>query len=301
MLVVVLSIVAPAWNAAKAQTTPQGPGLAAKYPGDRGIEKDPNVILHDDFERGDLKQWDEIKGPAAVTADAPHSGSKCAAMPMHRGKDDGAHLVKWFLPGADTVYVRFYVKFSTDYQYAHHFVTLLGGPPNDKWKPFGKAGLKPDGTYFTVGMEPWFAWGKNPPPGEVNLYSYYPAMEIDPKMNKYWGNEFFPSGPEKGVAAGPNRVIPPLGKWQCWEFMIQCNSTPEKSDGAQAMWVDGKRIGYYPGIRWRTSNDIKVFAIWMLHYGYDSSDPTRGQTKNEQTVWFDDIVVSKSYVGPMKG
>ena len=28
-------------------------------------------------------------------------------------------------------------------------------------------------------MEPWFAWGKNPPPGEVNLYAYFGNDPID--------------------------------------------------------------------------------------------------------------------------
>jgi hypothetical protein len=277
---------------------PQGPGLAARYPGDRGIEKDPAVLFHEDFERGDLRQWVEPKGPVVATSEDPHAGTKCVAMPMNRGKDTGSHLIKWFLPGADTVYARFYVKFSANYQYDHHFVTLLASPPDDKWRPFGKAGLKPDGTYFGSGMEPWFAWGKNPSPGEVNLYSYYPDMDIDPKMNKYWGNAFFPPGPGKGDAAGPKRVVPPLNKWQCWEFMLQANSAPDKADGRQGMWVDGKKIGEFTGIRWRSRNDVKINCLWLQHYGYDDSDPTRAYAKETQTVWFDDIVVSRSYVGP---
>src|SRR4051812_39296893 len=101
---------------------PQGLGLAAHYPGDRSIEKDPAVLFHEDFERGDIRQWEDPKGPVTVTPDAPHGGMKCVAMPMHRGRDTGAHLLKWFLPGADRVYARFYVKFSANYQYNHHFV-----------------------------------------------------------------------------------------------------------------------------------------------------------------------------------
>jgi hypothetical protein len=276
-------------------------GLASKYLDDSGIENDPTVLFSEDFEDADLKKWEEKKGPVALEAKDPHSGKKCVSIPMHRGKDDGGHLVKWFLPGADTVYARFYVKFSEDYVYCHHFVHLLAGPPNDRWRPFGKAGKKPDGTYFTVGMEPWFAWGKNPPPGEVNLYTYWPDMLPDPKMPKFfWGNGFFPPGPGKGTAGGEKRLIPPLGKWQCWEFMIQCNSAPDKADGKQAMWIDGKLAGEFTGFRWRTDPKTKIFAFWLLHYGYDSGDPTKQYWKDQQTVWFDDIVVAKEYVGPMK-
>ena len=182
-------------------------GLAAKYSDDQGIQNDPAVLFSENFEGPDLKKWEEKKGPVALDEKTPHSGKKCVAIPMHRGKNDGGHLVKWFLPGADTVYARFYVKFSEDYVYTHHFVHLLAGPPNDKWRPFGKAGKKPDGTYFTVGMEPWFAWGRNPPPGEVNLYTYWPDMLPDPKMPQFfWGNGFFPPGPGTGTAAGDKRL-----------------------------------------------------------------------------------------------
>jgi len=277
---------------------PEGSGLATEYPGDQGIAKDPNVLFHEDFERDSLDAWGEKKGPVSITTAAPYSGARCLEIPMHRGKDTGGHLIKWLSQGADTVYVRFYVKFSKDYQYDHHFVTLLANPPEDRWRAFGKAGLKPDGSYFGSGMEPWFAWGKNPPPGEINLYAYYPDMEIDPKMNKYWGNAFFPTGPGKGEAAGSKRVVPPLDRWQCWEFMLQANTVPDKADGKQAMWVDGKLVGEFPGLRWRTRNDVKVNCLWIQHYGYDDSDPTRQYSKDQQTVWFDDIVVSTRYVGP---
>ncbi|MGC8667571.1 MAG: hypothetical protein ACP5VE_05600 [Chthonomonadales bacterium] len=284
---------------ASSSATPQAPGIAAQYPGDRGIERHPAVLFHEDFESQNLRRWDEVNGTAALTSLRPHAGSGCLAIPMQQGQNTGGSLINWFLPGKDTVFVRFYVRFSSNYRYAHHFVTLMASPPDDRWRPFGKAGLKPDGSYFSTGMEPWFAWGRNPSPGEVSFYSYYPDMEIDPKMNKYWGNQFFPPGPGKGQAAGPRRLIPPLDKWQCWEFMVQANSSPDKANGRQAMWVDGKLVAEFPGIRWRTRTDTRINCLWLQHYGYDDSDPTRAYWKDEQTAWFDDIVVATQYIGPM--
>ena len=79
---------------------------------------------------------------------------------------------------------------------------------------------------------------------------------------------------------------------------MQANSEPDKVDGRQAMWVDGKKIGEFTGLRWRTRNEVKINVVWIQHYGYDESDPTKAYWKDEQSVWFDDIVVSKSYVGP---
>jgi len=275
-------------------------GLAAKYPGDAGIANDADVLFADNFESGDMKKWDQQRGRVTLTKDKPNSAGWCVQMSMERGKNHGGDAIKWFMPGADAVYARFYVKFSPDYQYNHHFVWLGANQRTNKWSAFGKAGLKPNGTYYSTGMEPWFAWGKNPPPGEVNLYTYYLDMEPDRKMDKYWGNGFFPPGPVKGKAAGAARVIPPLNQWQCWEFMIQANTAPDKADGKQAMWVDGKLVGEFTGIRWRNDLDLKVNCFWLEHYGYDEGDPTKQYWKDSQSVWFDDVVVARRYIGPMK-
>ncbi len=274
-------------------------GIADRHPGDRGIASDPAVLFADDFEAGQLRKWNETRGGMVATNDLPHAGSFCARSDMRRGRNEGGHAIKWFLPGADRVHARCYVRFSTNYGYVHHFLTLLASPPNDRWRPFGKAGVKCDGTYFNTGMEPWFAWGKNPPPGELNLYTYFMDMKPDPKMNKYWGNGFFPPGPGEGRAASTNRVVPALGKWQCWEFMVQANSAPDRADGKQAMWLDGKLAGEWTGIRWRSREDVKVNAFWLQHYGADSGDPTKQFWRDEQTVWFDDVVIAREYIGPM--
>ncbi len=273
--------------------------LSQKYPGDVGIESDPDVLFSENFESGDLKKWDERKGPVAATEESPNSGKWCVRMPMQRGANTGGHTIKWFMPGADKVYVRFYVKFSKDYQYNHHFVSLMANQAGNKWSGFGKAGLKPTGTYYSTNMEPWFAWGKNPSPGEVNFYSYFLDMEPDPKSGMYWGNSFFPPGPARGTAAGPSRFIPELNKWQCWEFMMQANSAPNVADGRQAMWVDGTLLGEFSGIRWRDNPDLKINTLWLEHYGYDAGDPTKQYWKDEQAVWFDDVVVARSYIGPI--
>lgn len=274
-------------------------GLAAKYPGDIGIANDLDVLFADNFETGDMRKWDQRNGRVVMMEQKPNSGRWCVQMPMERGKNHGGDAIKWFMPGADAVYARLYVKFSPDYQYNHHFVWLGANQRTNKWSAFGKAGLKPDGTYYSTGMEPWFAWGKNPPPGEVNLYTYYLDMEPDPKMDKYWGNGFFPPGPGKGKDAGNGRVIPLLNQWQCWEFMIQANTAPDKADGKQAMWVDGKLVGEFTGIRWRNDLDLKVNCFWLEHYGYDEGDPTKQYWKDSQSVWFDDVVVARSYIGPI--
>lgn len=280
----------------------QPEGLAAKHPNDKGLAQDPAVLFADDFESGNLDKWHktERRGKPTIIEQAPNNGQRALEIRAERGKNQGGKLVVWFPPGADTLYCRFYVKFSSDFQYAHHFVTLLASDPKDRYRAFGKAGLKPDGSYFTTAMEPWFAWGKNPPPGEIGLYTYWPDMAVDPKMNKYWGNSFFPPGPAAGKAGSDNRVLPKLDKWQCWEVMVQANSAPDKADGKQAMWLDGKLIGQFTGFRWRNDPKVKVHCLWLELFTYDEGDPTKQHWKDSQTVWFDDVVVATQYVGPIR-
>ena len=46
--------------------------------------------------------------------------------------------------------------------------------------------------------------------------------------------------------------------------------------------------------------DLKVNCLWLEHYGYDEGDPTKQYWKDSQSVWFDDVVVARRYIGPMK-
>src|SRR5438093_13767662 len=57
--------------------SPEGPGLARRYPGDRGIAHSSTVIFTDDFEANDLKRWDESRGALKLTGDSPNSGTQC--------------------------------------------------------------------------------------------------------------------------------------------------------------------------------------------------------------------------------
>lgn len=273
-------------------------GIAARYPGDEGLRNHPAVIFAEDFETGTLERWDHVRGRINITDVRPHSGRRCAEMTMIRGRTTGQDAKKWFR-GADRVFVRFYVRFSPEYRYLHHFVTLLANSPAHQWSAFGKAGQRPDGTWFCSGMAPWFAWGRNPPPGELAMYTYFLDMDLDHKTGRYYGNLFFPPGPERGTAVSPNRVVPALDRWQCWEFMIEANSAPDRADGRQAMWLEGRRVAEFNGLCWRLSPGLKINCLWLQHYGMDDSDPTRAHWPERQTVWFDDVVVATQYIGPM--
>lgn len=292
-------------------------GLAAKYPGDKGIEDDPAVIFVEKFDAGSLdkildeERWETVveRESMSLSDDVPEdSGDRTSLLVTHQGgQGEGGQLYRRLPPGHDRVFARTYVKFDEDCADIHHFGTHLGGfNPSTPW-PQGGAGTRPDGSKrFTSGVEPngkdW-AW---------DFYSYWQGMRVHGD-GRYWGTPFHAHAERKPVERG---------KWICVEMMLKMNS-PGKSDGEQAFWIDGKlwradgqvvshigpgfprgqwtggwwspdanATGAFEGFNWRDSDKLTVNYLW--NYVYITKAP-RGHVSK---VWFDNIVVAKDYVGP---
>ena len=250
------------------------------------------VAFREDFENFDRKTWDDYgQAPEAVEIvdGGPSGKGKCVQITATLGKNTGAHLYKMLSPGLDTCHLRFYVKFDKDHDYIHHFVHLVGYNPPTRYAQ-GGAGERPKGDErFSTGIEPWGDWGKHPAPGAWHFYSYWCEMKAARDGN-YWGNSF--------AAKDPPRVE--RDRWICVEIMLKCNSAPDKADGEQALWLDGKEIGRWGGIRWRTDEKLKVNGLWMLYYITENAGRQNRvrEPRKVNRVWFDDIVVSNEYIGP---
>lgn len=299
-------------------------GLAARYPGDRGIERDPHVLFAENFETGTVseigKRWGEISnqdGQVITLTDdvaAMSQGKRSLQLTATLGLNTGGHLFTRLKREADRVFARFYVKFPDQAAYIHHFVTLGGYRPATAW-PQGGAGVRPRGDErFTAGIEPYGNYGRFPAPGAWNFYAYWAEMKGSAD-GKFWGNSLTPSKP----------ALVPQNRWQCVEVMLQCNSATNKADGELALWLDGQPIVHFkPGVarnrwtgmgfsltdqggepfegfRWRTNDELKVNFFWLLHYVTENA--ARQNRLNEPNpvnrVRFDDIVVSTEYVGPI--
>ncbi len=248
------------------------------------------VIFSDDFESGTLEKWDadsDRNDPSRLilTQDPSNvfQGTHAVEMVAQVGEGTGAKLNKWFMPGLDRVYVRWYCKFAEDFDQGNHmhFCHLLANRQDNKWSAFGKAGIKPGGSdFFTVGLEPWRDWGRYSATGAMMFYSYHMDMPIDPKMGKYWGEMFCPTP----------RAVPERGRWYCMEMMVKAN-TPGQADGEQAFWIDGEEKNRNTGIRWRSTNDLKINDFWLMLYVHHSTRVNR--------VWFDEVVIDDEYIGPV--
>ena len=115
-------------------------GIASRYPGDEGIERDPRVLFVEDFETGGPDEiggrWGQIYRQENVSlSDDIHSNSPGYKSIHYK---DNAYLYT-HTKGVDTLYARFYVKFHEKTGYIHHFVHIVADRTPTPW-PKGGAG-----------------------------------------------------------------------------------------------------------------------------------------------------------------
>jgi hypothetical protein len=293
---------------------PQGDGIAAKYPGDVGIEEDPAVVFADGFEtvEGDRfttgeraragsrwnNRWDHVWDRILITEDPDnvHTGTKAVEIAHQRPTSKGAG--RHFEQGFDTLHVRYYMKYHEEFPGCHHTgMCILAGAPGVTLAIGSATGVTPDGrNHFSALLD---TYPPRPgsgalPPGKMTIYCYH----MD--QGGIWGNEFFPDGdvnPSRNrrllgedFVPRPN-VNPERGRWYCFELMLKAN-TPGKRDGRIAFWVDGKLAGDFPGLRFREVEELKPNHVFLLSYS--------SELQPNQTHWYDDVVAATSYIGPMR-
>lgn len=286
-------------------------GLAAKYPEDEGLERDPGVLFHDGFEdvseAKDLSaKWDagvfqerciRIAGEPANR----HGGRKALEFTVPRQKEELSNgVAKKLKEERDILFLRYYSKFEKGFDQvgsshngatiaAHYFIDGRATP-----------GVPADGkNKFLACFENWRGEEKTASPGQLNVYCYHPGQR-----DRY-GDHFFPSGTvlpfssERSGAATFGKafverkdVTPELDRWACYEFMVKAN-TVGKPDGRIACWYEGKLIADFPNLRLRDIDSLKIDRFGIeLHIG--------SNTARENKKWFDDVVAATSYIGPMR-
>jgi hypothetical protein len=292
------------------ETLREGPGLATRYPGDQGLREDPAVVFADDVETATgetlpngfasdygarwSNRWDHSWGGCRITREAPHvhAGGQALELSMDTPASLGAS--KYFSPGFDRLFLRYYIRYDEEFPGAHH----TGGAIEARAPgvPHANPGVKADGTNkFGVLLDHWSFDPTVRAPGHLVAYVYH--MDQQDK----WGEQFYPSGktlPGTNAARrifGPSFVpredlVPALGRWYSYELMVQAN-TPGKRDGRVVFWVDGQLAGDFPNLRFRSVASLKINRVDIALYG--------SRNNGRRRIWIDDIVVALAYIGPM--
>lgn len=306
-------------NKGEDPTSPPGPtepkGIASKYPGDAGIQNDPDIIFVEMFEASDVgavtANWTDKEGVAqmALQPDTPAGspGNKSMQFTTVGGTVDAVYLYKLLDPGVDdSLFLRYYVKYNTNGTFHHSGGGLGGYNPPSSW-PIGGAGIRPTGSdKFKTSIEPYDAGTSPNTSSRMDHYTYWMSMRDNPGDNKYWGNSFIN---DPAVSIG-------LSDWACIEIMVKLNKPVTVSNGEMALWINGTKVSHlkqgspngswvwdsftpgsgpaFEGFQWR--NDANLNINWFSLQHFVSQD-ANGQ---QSSIYYDHVVAAKSYIGPIQ-
>jgi len=281
-------------------------GIAAKYPGDKGIESDPDVVFADDFESyqdaSDLwNRWDNTfqqdQTRMATESGNFYAGKQAVEFTLPQQNSELSNAVQKVLTTElDALYLRWYSKFDAQNDIvgsshngggisSHYFIGNQSTP-----------GIPADGTNkWLTEFEHWRGEASTQSPGMMNIYIYHPEQRDN------YGDHFFPSGlvmPNTSIPydfgsdfVPQPEVIPELDHWYCYEYMVKAN-TPGQRDGRITLWLDGKQIADFGNLRLR---DVDTLTIDRFNLSLHAGSNPSGETKK----YYDNVVAAKSYIGPM--
>jgi hypothetical protein len=287
-------------------------GIASRYPGDVGIENDPDVILFDGFElytdpiqlrniwdhagrlenlRIATEPWNVVRGRKSLEMLLPISATEV-----------GNAVVKIINPEEPVLFVRAYIKFDSGYNVPtgsnHNGIRISGNFQNTPC-----IGTPRDGTgHFLFLLQNDRAGSGRPgelQPGFGAVYSYWPFQRSNCGDHWYsdgwvlpdgWGDWVLYPAQYPDFRPGPNWQ-PIRGRFYCYEFMVKTNTLGAR-DGEVAYWIDGELKAHFTNLFIRSIDALKI----------DFASLVCGAAHNSERVnkkWHDNVVIARSYIGPI--
>jgi hypothetical protein len=281
-------------------------GIAARYRGDIGIAGDPAVIFADDFESyssasGLSARWNAgVYHHVRIATESGnvYRGARALEFTLPRGSTEISNaVVRTLSPGEDTIFFRYYSRFDPSF-------AITGSSHNGAgvsasyWDGAGSGpGIPADGyNKFLVEYEcgDWESGDSVPSPGQLNVYVYHPEQRSE------WGDHWYPDGTIAPFTYLPGdfgddfvarpHFVPELGRWYGYELMVHAN-TPGASDGRIAFWVDGVLLADFQNVHLRDTAALLIDRFNLSFHAHASPNETR--------KWYDNVVVARSYIGPL--
>jgi hypothetical protein len=286
-------------------------GIASRYPGDVGIENDPDVILFDGFElytdpiqlrntwdhagrlqnlRIATEPWNVVRGRKSLEMRLPISQTEVSNQ-----------IEKLINPEEQVIFVRAYTKWDAGYNVTgsnHNMIKIMGSMyPHGPCTP-----APPDGTGYFVFLLQNHKLGSGRPgenqPGYGHIYSYWPYQRTGCGDHWYSDGWVIPGGWGDWVrypARYPDfRPIPnwqPIrDQWYCYEFMARIN-TLGANNGEVAYWIDGVLKAHFTNLFIRSIAALKIDLVSLLFHATSSPRVNK--------KWHDNVVIARSYIGPI--
>ncbi len=269
-----------------AEESPQGKGLAAGYAQDRGIEQHAAVLFASNFEGEHWRRgWTGRDRENVITVKrdperrfVPLKGAALRVQ-VPKGEHYGASLKYLFQQEQgsepEEIYFRYYLRLAHDWN------------PEKNGKLPGIAGTYQRGGWggrSSNGKNGWSARGtfRGQQDGKTATGFYCYHADMPGKYGEAWLWQ------EGGLGDLENN------RWYCIEQYLKLNS-PGKNDGVLRGWVDGKLAFERKGVRFRDTEKLKIECVWLnIYHGGKWTAPS------EDSLYIDNVVISKAYIGPMK-
>ena len=240
-----------------------------------------DTVFAEDFESGALAAWpdgvDPTRQRVVTDPSVAQSGSHYLEVTYPAGSD-GGWLTRFFMPGYDSLYVSYYVRFPANWRGGTKLIGFYGSRTDNQWSALGKAGLCPNGTDFFAAMVITEQGGD---PGPTRFYTYYPAMAREPNGVTCWGR----------YGDGSETYVPPLtlspGVWHHVEFWVRLN-TPGRNNARQIFWLDGVQRGSWSGFSFRSSIILRLNSVQLTFNRGISGGP------RTQRLYVDHLVVTSA-------
>lgn len=270
-------------------------GIAARHPGDMGIDADPAVIFATGFDAGDWREgWSTVgeRSIADVVANGEGNGFepllgralRVKLMPhQNLGLDLRYEFARVGLKEPEEAYFRYYLRFGED------------------WKPVRDGGKLPGfaGTYNRGG------WGLRKADG-TNGWSARGAFfrqpsEAPPAMTRHVGigSYVYHADARAGSADAWGWGLGPTGwlsrnRWYSIEQYVKLNA-PGRADGVMRAWVDGHLVMERTGLRFRDVPELRIESVWFNVYHGGVTKPA-----NPMSLYIDNVVIAREYIGPLQ-
>lgn len=272
---------------------PVSKGLADRVRGDVGLEQQADVLHVERFERNDwAAQW----RPGGPEQTFGLVGGEAGFEPLQRnalkvtvegGRFVGMDLqrpLKALAGGTEPeeLYLRYYLRLGGDWD------------PSNVGKLPGLAGTYGRGGWggrTTDGYNGWSARGAfyahdaaDSVFGQrrgIGNYLYH----VDAKRGGY--------GEMGGWERGPTGLLE-KNRWYCIEHYVKLNK-PGERNGVVRGWVDGQLSYERTDLLFRMTPELRIETVWMdVYHGGRTPAPHR------LTLYLDNLVVARRYIGPMK-
>lgn len=275
------------WNAGEGVED----GIAAKFVGDRGIEKHPSVVFVDRFDSASwASRWSSVtKGSTTSRTAANWDGAingEALKVTVPKGKTNGLNGNIRFgeLLGAEpeSMYFRYSLKFSNDWD-PHLSGGKLPGFAGT-YNRAGWGGRKANGKNGWSARGAFFKWKPDPVRTDhyrgIGSYVYHAGMKGD--YGSQWGWNLGKTG------------MLEKNRWYSVEQHVKLN-TPGRADGVLQAWVDGELVFERTDLRYRHVSDLKIETLWMnVYHGGTTPAP------QDMSLFIDNLVIAREYIGPFR-